>query len=114
MTHVQYVRKGETFLLQASGHAGAAPRGEDLVCCAVSTLVQTLAQRVLDLCNQELAKDSQVDLRPEGTCIMAKAKHGCIMLLSSYETVVTGLQMLAAQWPQYVTVTVQEIIPGTG
>ena len=29
--------------LTVKGHADAAPKGQDLVCCAVSTLVQTLA-----------------------------------------------------------------------
>lgn len=37
------VRGSKELSLTVSGHAGAAPHGEDLVCAAVSALVETLA-----------------------------------------------------------------------
>lgn len=37
------VRRPPAVSLTVSGHAGAAPHGEDLVCAAVSALVETLA-----------------------------------------------------------------------
>ncbi len=40
---IAYNETNKAFMLNASGHAGMAPRGEDLVCAAVSALVQTLA-----------------------------------------------------------------------
>ena len=114
MIQICYTRNGSTFGLQASGHAGSAPVGEDLVCCAVSTLVHTLAQRVLDLEAEELAIDASVILEPAGSCIRAKTAAGSVMLMSAFETIVTGLQMLAEQWPQFVVLNCYEIIPETG
>ena len=37
---------GPTCRLEASGHAGYAPAGQDIVCAAVSVLAQTLANKV--------------------------------------------------------------------
>ena len=102
MIKVCYMRKGNAFCLEAKGHAGAAPRGEDLVCCGASTLIQTLAQRVLDLERMELAVDAEVMLDPEGTSISAKAVEGSVVLAGAFETILTGLRMMAHQWPQFV------------
>lgn len=33
----------ETMEIQVDGHAGGGPRGQDLICCAVSTLTETLS-----------------------------------------------------------------------
>ena len=38
----------KTFVLDVSGHAGAAPAGEDTVCAAASMLAYTVAQEVLE------------------------------------------------------------------
>lgn len=43
MTSVRlFLEAGELVGLEAQGHAGFAPRGRDIVCAAVSVLVQTL------------------------------------------------------------------------
>lgn len=46
MTTIIYDEKGKDMSLQASGHAGYAPKGQDIVCAAVSTLMQSLAYSV--------------------------------------------------------------------
>lgn len=33
----------ETLEIQIDGHAGGGPKGQDLICCAVSTLTETLS-----------------------------------------------------------------------
>lgn len=35
--------------IKVSGHAGYAPTGQDIVCAAVSTLIQTLVRSIEDL-----------------------------------------------------------------
>lgn len=115
MTLVEYVVEGHRHKLTARGHAGAAPRGEDLVCCAVSTLVQTLAQRVLDLYSDGCVIGfPTTTLSAEESCVEAVGVGNGVTVRCAYETIVTGLQMLAEQWPQYVTVNIFEIIPGAG
>lgn len=46
MITIIYDEKGKDMSLQASGHAGYAPKGQDIVCAAVSTLMQSLAYSV--------------------------------------------------------------------
>ena len=43
MITIIYDEKGKDMSLQTSGHAGYAPKGQDIVCAAVSTLMQSLA-----------------------------------------------------------------------
>ena len=115
MTLVEYVVEGNRHKLTARGHAGAAPRGEDLVCCAVSTLVQTLAQRILDLYSDGCVIGfPTTTLSAEESCVEAAGVENGITVRCAYETVLTGLQTLAVQYPQYVQLNCYEIIPGAG
>ena len=43
MITIIYDEKEKDMILQASGHAGYAEKGSDIVCAAVSALMQTLA-----------------------------------------------------------------------
>lgn len=45
--------------LTITGHAGAGPPGHDLVCAAVSTLVQTLVSSIEDLTDDKVKSDIQ-------------------------------------------------------
>lgn len=42
MIRVRLSRDGKAFKLDVTGHAGSAPKGEDLVCAGVSALCETL------------------------------------------------------------------------
>lgn len=44
MIHIECSYAGGKYTLSAVGHAGTAPEGQDLVCAAVSVLVQTAAE----------------------------------------------------------------------
>ena len=115
MIQICYVRNGNTYRLEVSGHAGAAPIGEDLVCCAVSTLVQTLAQCVLNLYSDGCVVGfPTTTLSAEGSCVEAVGVGNGVTVRCAYETVLTGLQMLAEQWPKFVTLDCYEITPETG
>lgn len=106
MVTIKYVRCDAGFLLQAAGHAGAAPKGRDLVCCGVSVLVQTLAQRVLDLYTEGLLQEfPETTLSPAGSCVAAKALPETVQLVEqAFAVILTGLRMLAEQYPQYITI----------
>ena len=52
---------GPTCRLEASGHAGYAPAGQDIVCAGASTLMQTLCAL---LAGEEGAKSGAWDPRP--------------------------------------------------
>ena len=43
MIQITYNEMGDMMFLRAEGHAEFAPKGQDIVCAAVSALMQTLA-----------------------------------------------------------------------
>lgn len=90
------LRKRPCLQLTATGHAGAAPHGEDLVCAAVSTLFCTLAAQL------ELAKcSSTARLEPGYADVRAARSRTALAAFSFAEA---GLKMLAMQYPLYVCI----------
>lgn len=82
-----------------TGHANYAPHGQDIVCAAISALVQTLIQSVEDLCTDTIS----YHLQP-GT---VEIKHGNLtkdaqLLLDSF---FIGCYMIAERYPNHVEVT---------
>ena len=89
--------------LRVSGHAGAGKKGEDIVCAAVSVLVDSLAPSLRSL----LAIEPELLEEREGFSelrIAEKdlegAKAGQINLLLSH--VLLALDGLAHQYPEYI------------
>jgi uncharacterized protein YsxB (DUF464 family) len=80
------------------GHAGYAPRGQDIVCAGISTLVQTLVQSFEDLCTDEIT----YHLKPG----WVEIKHG--ELSAKAQVLVTsffiGVYMIAERYPDHVKV----------
>lgn len=80
------------------GHAGYAPRGQDIVCAGISTLVQTLIQSFEDLCTDEIT----YHLKPG----WVEMKHGNLsakgqVLVDSF---FIGVYMIADKYPDHVKV----------
>lgn len=86
------------------GHAGTAPRGEDLVCAGASTLVYTVAQavRFMDL-QGRLLKKPKISIRPgKATVIATPKKDAEAELLMAYWTAQCGVHVLAHNYPKNV------------
>lgn len=86
--------------LEARGHAGAAPHGEDIVCAAVSTLLQTLVlglEQVVGIDTGWSRDDGQLALRlPEGL-----DDPGARVLM---QTTCLALRQIGQQYPDFVCV----------
>lgn len=106
MVRAQYVHTDTGCCLQVTGHAGSAPKGADLVCSAVSILIYTAAQRALELYTAGmLCSWPMIQLESGKSLVLLtiRAEHvGAVQL--AMDTVLTGLQLLAKQYPQYITV----------
>lgn len=93
MITIIYDEKEHDMILQASGHAGYAPKGQDIVCAAVSCLMQTLAYSV----------DGGTVRRSEaGENIMTVQAAQSLDTLAKFELVTDGLMLLAQQYPENV------------
>lgn len=104
MVTIEYAHSDKAFCLQVYGHARSAPKGEDLVCCAASTLVYTAAQGVLDLYGAGALREfPETVLDPGNAQVAAVAAEGEQQRVEQmFRTVATGYQLLARQYPGYV------------
>ena len=107
MINIRIKWKDEPFSLMLDGHANAGrnEHDHDLVCCAVSTLVQTLGVSCVslpDLNTRYQAQEGHVEILVTGT------EAHWDKLVPRFEMAIDGLTVLANQYPQHVTLTVEE------
>lgn len=89
MIQITYNEMGDMMFLRAEGHADFAPKGQDIVCAAVSALMQTLAYS-LDSGTVTCADDRNL--------MVVQAKQGTDSL-AKFELVTDGLILLAERYP---------------
>lgn len=101
---------GNCLHLTALGHAGAAPRGENLVCAGVSTLVQTLAEAVWRMYSQGmLRRVPRVEIEEGKAEILAEPKEGfCNECRMAFWVCQVGLGLLAENFRE--SVDVEEVL----
>ena len=92
MIQVTYNEVGDEMILRAEGHAGYAEKGKDIVCAAVSVLMQTLAYSV---------GKWMID---DGDGIEVQAHQSCDNM-AKFELVTDGLILLEKQYPENVRYT---------
>lgn len=92
MIQITYNEMGDMMFLRAEGHAEFAPKGQDIVCAAVSALMQTLAYS-LDSGTVTCADDMNL--------MVVQAKQGTDSL-AKFELVTDGLILLADAYPEHV------------
>lgn len=97
---------GKTIVLSSSGHADAAPRGEDTVCAAASILAYTVAQEITDLRTEgKLRRKPTVRLGPGSAVLTCKPTKGAYAeALHTFKVAQTGYRLLAANFPDHVRV----------
>lgn len=88
-----------------NGHANSNMPGKDLVCCAASTLAETLS-RYLNERMKEGALDTLVDkVKPGSVYISAKPESTSEKQIRAvYDMIKTGYKAIAEEYPQYITI----------
>ena len=90
---------GPTCRLEASGHAGYAPAGQDIVCAGASTLMQTLCAL---LAGEEGTKSGAWD-EPEGPRLaVTAAAPQKPWVEGAFEFAKAGFALLAERYPDHV------------
>lgn len=89
----------ENHSISVIGHAGFDLSGHDIVCAAVSTLVQSFAAAMNEWDDFE-AGDVRIDTECD---IYDEYAHGCIDMLME------GLRMIEDTYPEYLSVSEEEI-----
>lgn len=89
--------EGGKLTMRAEGHAGYAPAGQDIVCAAVSCLMQTLAYSAAE----DEHTSSCIYQGKEGPVVNVEAGDS-VLMRDKFELVADGLDLLAEQYPANV------------
>ena len=109
MIKIEMMDTDKGYSLAASGHAGYAPAGQDIVCAAVSVLAQTLANKVEAAARSGRLLTSCVQ-HGETFVVQALPKPGpnALMVASWFDFVEEGLRALAEAYPDNVELVVTD------
>lgn len=109
MIKIEMMDTDKGYSLAASGHAGYAPAGQDIVCAAVSVLAQTLANKVDAAARSGRLLTSCVQ-HGETFVVQALPKPGPnnLMVASWFDFVEEGLRALAEAYPDNVELMVTD------
>lgn len=89
--------EGGKLTMRAEGHAGYATAGQDIVCAAVSCLMQTLAYSAAE----DEKTSSCIYQGKEGPVVNVEAGDS-VLMRDKFELVADGLDLLAEQYPENV------------
>ena len=90
---------GPAMRLEAAGHAGYAPAGQDIVCAGVSTLMQALVSL---LAGEENAHSDAFD-EPDGPRLTVTAARPCTAWVEgAFELAKAGFALLAERYPDNI------------
>lgn len=106
MVKIVFSQQDDDMSISLQGHAGTAPKGEDLVCAAVTMLTYTAAQAAMDfLAADKLRREPTVSLA-SGDCVVticpketAKAEANAV-----WRTLLHGYQLLESSYQKAVSV----------
>lgn len=111
MTHAVFTVKDDRIIrVECQGHTGYAPSGEDIVCAAVSSILQAAVLGVMQVAKAKV--HYRTDPRKGWLEISiqdgqdASVLHDVHVIL---ETALVGLQDLAASYSQFVKVEVKRL-----
>ena len=96
------LENGRYAALAAKGHTGFSERGSDIVCAAVSALVQALLYGFREVLKEE-SFESKIDKDNTSiTLLWSKCSHEAASVLA--ETVIGSLKEIARAYPGHVSI----------
>ena len=99
MINIDVKRRNRRVVVSAKGHAASAPKGEDLVCAAVSVLLLTLQQTLV----RSKADGLEYKLGDGNALITFKQDKWTKPYM---HTIMCGFDFLANAYPQYIKLKV--------
>lgn len=93
--------------LEVKGHAGAAPKGEDLICAGVTALVEGLNVALEELDTRGMLAGGDARLEEGKAVFRAFGKEGYEMaVFGAMLTVASGLRWMAENFPEFVEIKI--------
>ncbi len=111
MTKITYSIKGPVFYLRAEGHAGGAPRGQNIICAGVSAITMALLNILVNDDAEDRAEvNTKYRINEEKGLLSIRAKPAVaakfdrMKVKAYFKMAVIGLQALAQEYPEEITV----------
>lgn len=107
MTEIVTSKHGKKYNITVDGHASEAHRAEgNIVCAAVSMLVQTLAQNIIDEQINKNVFDVQINFSDGHALIKFTAKNSMsARIFTIYNTVIRGFMLLEKNYPEIIKIS---------
>ena len=86
--------------IQAKGHSGYAEMGQDIVCSAVSTIMQTTLNGLLEVTKTDVDYEINQDIPFLRISVKAEDKDAQILMQSAY----LALKEIAADYKKYIKI----------
>lgn len=96
MIEAEFKQKGNCFSVKLTGHAGAAPKGKDIVCAAVSGIVYALSAML------EKTEDIKIMENVISSGMARIIFSGDKKAEGAYLMAYYGIKFLASAYPEYV------------
>ena len=95
--------------LTVTGHAGSAEPGKDLVCASASILAYTLAANVANMADNGQVRQPIMNMDEGNTEISCKPRHNLKATVALvFDSICAGFQLLAHQYPEYISYTIRQ------
>ena len=102
MITITYTDENGVLSVTVKGHAGSAPRGEDLVCAGATMLAYTLAQNVRDK-RRALKGRPKIQLNEGDIIIRCRPKDRYFdRIKATFEDICTGYRLMAHNFPDCI------------
>ena len=104
MLSVEFKADKKSISFSAKGHAGAAPKGFDLICASASMLAYTLGEVMRRMYEESSLHEKADVLLAEGNShIKARPVEGRYNeCMHAFFVIQTGYELLAKSYPKYV------------
>ena len=107
MTAVKLLYQDKILIgIESRGHSGSAPRGSDIICAAVSTLMQSLILGLEDIAGIQGLNVKADERVPVIRVTWPVSEQERISLLT--ETTAESLKQIALENPKYVKILTEE------
>ena len=97
---------GSIFAIEAIGHSGYRAHGEDIVCSAVSTLMQALATGLIEVIQLDSVKESVDERNVSMSYSWQPDQYGHAEVLA--RTIYLSLKGVALAYPKHVVIIEEE------
>lgn len=101
MTRIKYDE--QNIVLEVTGHAGYGPHGADIVCAAVSILVQTLVKNLIKFSDHGWYT-LEYDLSAGNAYVHCKVNGYFSLVVEMFRFTMEGLKMLAEEYPKHIKI----------